>query len=485
MSYILGIDEGTTSARVVLFDTKLNKIVKISRGRFTQYYPTPDAVEHNAEEIWKIVNRGLKECLEDIDPKKVAGIGITNQRETIVAWSIKTNSPLTNALCWQDNRTAEFCKKLKASKFANIIKEKTGLLPDSYFSSSKIKWLLENEPNVKKALKENDLRVGTIESFLVAKLTGGESFVSDVTNASRTQLLNIKTLTWDDELLKIFGVPKHILPNVVSNSEIVGYYNYKGYKIPICGLCGDQQSSLFGQGCVNAGEMKNTYGTGAFLLMNTGSKIVNSNNLLTTVALKIKNKVTYALEGSIYNCGTAVDWATEIFNFKTARNLDECAAKVENSLGVYFIPSFNGLGAPYWNMDPAGMLYGLTRGTTKNHIARAVLDGIAYRVYDVSVQFEKLTGRKIKMFKADGGVTNNRTLMQFQADLIGCNITLSHGESTVLGAIYLAGLASGVYKDENEILSKIVTLGSFAPAKLPNKNQLIAGWEKAIKKVCL
>ena len=483
MKYIIGIDEGTTSARAVLFNAKSNQIEKISRGKFKQYFPSEGWVEHDAEEIYKIIKSALNEVCQGLTQNDIFSIGITNQRETIVAFSKSTGKPLAPAICWQDRRTAEFCTKLKNSKLAPIIKEKTGLMPDSYFSASKIKWMLENNACVKRALKENDLLVGTIETFLVYRLTNGQSFVTDVTNASRTQLFNIKNLSWDNELLNIFKIPAKILPKIVDNSGFFGTAKIGKLNLPICGLCGDQQSSLFGQGCFAAGGLKNTYGTGSFLLLNTGKNIIYSQDLLSTVAYKIGNNVCYALEGSVYDCGTAVDWAVKDLGlYSSPQELDKMAGSLGDNCGVYFVPAFSGLGCPNWDMQAFGLICGLTRATVKPQIARAVLEGIAYQVYDVVKVLENVTHKKIKTLRADGGVTNNNFLMQFQADLLNSNIKLSNSESTVLGAIFLAGLASGAYSSREEISLKIETIKEFQPEKNPGIKKSLEGWKKAVNK---
>lgn len=485
MKYIIGIDEGTTSARAVLFNIETNKIEKLSRGKFTQFFPNEGWVEHNAEEIYNVVFKALKEVSAGLNKMDIYSIGITNQRETVVAFSKATGKPLAKAICWQDRRTADFCKKLKESKFAKAIKEKTGLMPDSYFSASKMKWLLDNNQDVKKALKNNDLLFGTIESYLVYRLTNGAKHITDVTNASRTQLMNINSLTWDSDLLKLFGIPQSTLPTIVDNSGNFGLAKIGKLVIPICGLCGDQQSSLFGQGCHYAGGLKNTYGTGSFLLLNTGSKPVYSQDLLSTIAYKINNKICYALEGSVYDCGTAVDWAVKDLGlYSSPQELDKMAGSLGDNCGVYFVPAFSGLGCPNWDMDAFGMICGLTRATVKPQIARAVLEGIAYQVYDVVTVLENVTHKKIKTIRADGGVTNNNFLMQFQADLLNANIKLSNSESTVLGAIFLAGLASGAYNSLEEIETKVETLKEFSPQE-SNKQVIkkaLAGWRDAIKK---
>ncbi len=486
MRYIIGIDEGTTSARAILYDVPSNQIVKISRASFKQYYPADGYVEHDAEEIWKIVKNALLEITEGLKDEDFYGIGITNQRETVVAWSKKTGKALAPAICWQCRRTAPYCKKLKASPLANVIKEKTGLMPDSYFSASKIRWLLKNNSKVAEALKQKDLLVGTIESFLVYKLTGGKSHVTDVTNASRTQLFNIHTLSWDDELLELFSVPKSILPTIVSCSEVVGCAKIGKLKINICGLAGDQQSSLFGQGCFEKGDLKNTYGTGSFLLINTGNKPALSRDLLSTVAYKIGSKVCYALEGSVYNCGTAIDWVcNDLKLVSTPQEMDKLAGELGNNNGVYMVPAFTGLGCPYWNMDANGIITGLTRATTAGHIARAVLEGIAYSVYEVVKVLESENHSKTKQIYVDGGATKNNFLMQFQADMLGFEVDVMDSESTSLGAIYLAGLASGAFKSLDELKTIILVKKKFVPIspKAEMKKNL-EGWKRAVKQ-CL
>ena len=484
--YILGIDEGTTSARAVLFDVQKNDIVKQARGAFKQYFPKNNWVEHDAEEIWEIVNHSLQEITDGITQEEIFALGITNQRESVVAFSKKTGKPLAPSICWQCRRTASFCNKLKTSSFAETIKEKTGLLPDAYFSASKIRWLLKNNKTVQKALEENDLLVGTIDAFLVYRLTKGKSFATDVTNASRTQLMNLKTLDWDDELLEIFEVPKQILPKIVSNCEHVGDARIGRISVPICSMIGDQQSSLFGQGCTNPGELKNTYGTGAFLLENTGDNIIYSKDLLTTVAYKIGKTTAYALEGSIYNCGTIVDWFCKTLGLAPSpKEMDALADTIKSSDGVYLVPAFTGLGCPYWDNDATGMFTGLTRSTTPAHLARACLESIAYCVYDVIKVFERESKTKINSIRVDGGVTNNKFLMQFQANLNNATIYLSNSESTSLGAIYLAGLASGAYSSINEIRKNVETNGVYQPAvNLTNTLDGISNWHKAVEK-CL
>ena len=482
--YIIGIDEGTTSARAVLFDTEKNEIIKQYQAPFKQYFPQEEWVEHDAEEIWQIVLKALKEITKGLSSEEIYSIGITNQRESVVAFSKKTGKALAPSICWQCRRTASFCKKLKESSFSSIIKEKTGLMPDSYFSASKIRWLLKNNEKVQKAQKENDLLVGTIDAFLVYKLTGGKVFATDVTNASRTQLFNLKTQEWDDELLAIFDVPKEILPEVKESAADFGEAEIDYLKIPIRAILGDQQSSLFGQGCHSAGTIKNTYGTGAFLLENTGEKQVASTNLLTTIAYKIDGQICYALEGSIYNCGTAIDWSVQSLGLApTPHDLDLMAGSLGSNNGVYMVPAFTGLGCPYWNMDASGLFTGITRATTKQHLARAVLESIAYSVYDVVKVFEKEGGKKIREINVDGGATKNEFLMQFQSSLLNANINVNNKESTSLGVIYLAGYNSGAYSSLEEIRGHIKAKKTYEPQgnNLFMKKNL-EGWQKAINK---
>ncbi|MBQ7579067.1 MAG: glycerol kinase GlpK, partial [Clostridia bacterium] len=480
----IGIDEGTTSARAVLFDTEKNEIIKQSQSSFKQYFPKDGWVEHDAEEIWNIVQKALIEITKGIASEEIFSIGITNQRESVVAFSKKSGKALAPSICWQCRRTAPFCKKLKESSFSSVIKEKTGLIIDSYFSASKIRWLLRNNEAVKKALKEDDLFIGTIDAFLVYKLTKGKVFATDVTNASRTQLMNIKTLEWDNELLSIFDVPKNILPTIKESAEDFGIAEIDYLRVPIYAILGDQQSSLFGQGCTSSSEMKSTYGTGAFLLENLGNKIVYSNDLLTTVAYKINGRVCYALEGSIYNCGTAIDWATGTLNIApTPHDMDLMAGSLGSNNGVYMVPAFTGLGCPYWNMDSSGIITGLTRATTKEHLARAVLESIAYSVYDVIKVFEKEGGKKIKELSVDGGATKNEFLMQFQSDLLNAKINVKNKESTSLGVIYLSGMHAGAYSSLEEIKEKIISKKTFEPkGSTLLMKQNLEGWKNAIEK---
>lgn len=485
MKYILTIDAGTTSVRALLYDKEKEQIVRIEKEPFRQYFPKPAWVEHDAEEIWEKVKQCLIRVTNDVDAKEIIGIGITNQRETTVAWDKKTTKPLYNAIVWQCRRTSKYCEKLKKSPKSLTIQNKTGLIPDAYFSATKMKWFIDNVKEVRKALVDNRLCFGTIESFLVYKLTNGKSFVTDITNASRTMIFNIQTCEWDEDLLKLFSIPPKALPRVVSNDEIVGTTNLLGEEIKIAGLIGDQQSSLFGQGCFDKGMAKNTYGTGCFMLVNTGKdRIKSRKGLLTTIAYKLKNKVHYALEGSVFNAGSVVDWA--INNLGIAKNpeeLTELATDLKNNEGVYLVPAFTGLGTPYWDMDARGLICGMTRGTDKRHIARAVLESMAYSVYDVLKNASREGKLKIKELHIDGGASKNEFLMQFQANILRVTLKEFNHESTCLGAVFMTGLATGAYKNLDEIRKLLVERKRYIPGlSLIEIKPLLRGWKRAVKK---
>ncbi len=445
MKYLIAIDEGTTSTRAVLYDLKENKIVLQKASSIGQIYPQPSYVEENANEIYAETLSSLIEILESVDISEVGGIGITNQRETVIAWDKKTGKPLYNAIVWQCRRTAAFISELAKTK-GDLIREKTGLIMDAYFSASKIKWLIDNVPEIKRKLDKGEVCFGTVDSYLCYKLTGGKSFVTDVTNASRTMLLNLNTLDYDEELLEIFGIPRASLPKIIASDDKVGTFSYNGYDIPICGIAGDQQAALIGQGCFSAGESKVTYGTGMFMLLNVGAKPLSSEHgLITTVAYKIGNKVAYAYEGSVFNAGSAIQWlrdGMELFgNSKDSENL---ARSVENNGGVYFVPAFTGMGAPWWRPDARGMICGITRGTTKAHIARAALEAMAYSARDLADVMARDGGAEISVLKCDGGASANDFLMQYQADVLGKTVDRpAEKESTALGAIYLCGVGLG------------------------------------------
>lgn len=485
MKYILTIDAGTTSVRALLYDKEKEQIVRIEKEPFRQYFPKPAWVEHDAEEIWEKVKQCLIRVTNDVDAKEIIGIGITNQRETTVAWDKKTTKPLYNAIVWQCRRTSKYCEKLKKSPKSIAIQNKTGLIPDAYFSATKMKWFIDNVKEVRKALVDNRLCFGTIESFLVYKLTNGKSFVTDITNASRTMIFNIQTCEWDEDLLKLFSIPPKALPRVVSNDEIVGTTNLLGEEIKIAGLIGDQQSSLFGQGCFDKGMAKNTYGTGCFMLVNTGKdRIKSRKGLLTTIAYKLKNKVHYALEGSVFNAGSVVDWA--INNLGIAKNpeeLTQLATDLKNNEGVYLVPAFTGLGTPYWDMDARGLICGMTRGTDKRHIARAVLESMAYSVYDVLKNASREGKLKIKELHIDGGASKNEFLMQFQANILRVTLKEFNHESTCLGAVFMTGLATGAYKNLDEIRKLLVERKRYIPGlSLIEIKPLLRGWKRAVKK---
>lgn len=485
-SYILSLDEGTTSARALLYDTKDKKIVSIAAQEFKQIYPNPGWVEHDAQEIWHAQLTSMQQAVAyaDVDADEIYGVGITNQRETVVMWDSETGRPIHNAICWQCRRTTDYCEKLK-EKHLDFIRERTGLVVDAYFSGSKIRWLLDNVPESRELLSLGRLRVGTIDTFLIWKLTDGESFVTDSTNASRTMLYNIKTNDWDDELLALLDIPREILPTIVPSSGIVGHTLLLGKPVPIAGIAGDQQAALFGQACFDVGMAKNTYGTGCFILMNIGNEFkLSEDNLVTTVAWNLDGKLTYAYEGSIFNAGSSVQWLRdELLLIKNASDTERYALRVPDTNGVYFVPAFTGLGAPYWDMNARGTVCGLTRGTNKHHFVRAVLESMAYSTYDVVHAMEKDVG-KIKILRVDGGASNNNFLMQFQADILNVKIERPIiTETTGLGAAYLAGLATGAYKNLDDIVKNVSVGREFTPdMDKATAEQKLNGWHKAVKR---
>ena len=487
MKYILTIDAGTTSVRAILYDKEKEKFFKVEKQPFKQFFPKPAWVEHSPNEIWqKIRNCILKVC-EGIDPKDIYGIGITNQRETTVAWDKFTGEPLYNAIVWQCRRTSKVCEKLKKSSKAKLIHNKTGLIPDAYFSATKMRWLIDNVKAVSDALKEDRLCLGTIESFLVFKLTNGRSFVSDVTNACRTMLFNITTLDWDNDLLKLFDIPRKVLPNIVSNDEIVGTTDLLGQEVVVAGLIGDQQSSLFGQGCFDKKMAKNTYGTGCFMLVNTSSdKVKSRHGLLTTVAYKVGKRVCYALDGSVFNAGSVVDWAIDNLSIATSpQELTEFATQLDDNEGVYLVPAFTGLGTPYWDMGARATITGLTRASDKRHISRAVLESMAYSTNDVLKTVEKEGKLKIRELRVDGGASQNDFLMQFQANVSNTTLKKCNMESTCMGAIYMTGLATKAYESLREIKSLIEPIKTYVPnISVDEMKPYLNGWHSAVKK-CL
>lgn len=486
MRYIIAIDEGTTSVRAVLFDIKSNNIIRSAQLPITQYYPYPGWVEQNPEEIWQNTYECLKEIMNNINPQDVFGIGITNQRETTVAWDKRTGKSASRAIVWQCRRTADVCNKIRHSRLSKVIKLKTGLLVDAYFSATKIQWLLQNSKRVQQLKKNNNLCVGTIDSFLVYRLTEGRNFITDVTNASRTMLFNIHELKWDDLLLKEFKIPREILPRVVDNTDIIGYTSLLGGEIPIAGIAGDQQSSLFGQGCFRKGDIKCTYGTGAFVLMNLGDQPTISNQLLTTIGYKINGKLCYALEGSIYNCGSAIDWACSLKLALNPVELTHKATRVQDNGGVVFVPALTGLGCPHWDMDARALVCGMNRGTTSSHIARAVLESIPLSVYDVINQIKKDKKIATKTLSIDGGVTQNHFIGKLQANLLKHDLIIAPKESTTLGVIYLCGLATGAYDNIKDIENRIdrTKLITYDPSSKKDCEKLIAQWQDAVKR-CL
>ena len=487
--YILALDQGTTSSRAIVFDHE-GQIRSVAQKEFPQYFPQPGWVEHNPNEIWGSEASVIAEAISTIDITglDIAAIGITNQRETTIVWDIDTDEPIYNAIVWQDRRTAEFCDQLKADGLTETIRQKTGLIIDAYFSGTKIKWILDHVPGARKRAEEGKLRFGTVDSWLVWRLTRGETHVTDVTNASRTMLFNIHELKWDEELLKLFNIPVSMMPEVKSNSEIYGHTKTTifAHKVPIAGIAGDQQAALFGQMCLDPGSIKNTYGTGCFVMLNTGEKpIVSKNNLLTTIAWQIGNKVNYALEGSIYVGGSVVQWLRDglgIINHSS--DVESLAQSVPDSGGVYFVPALTGLAAPYWDPYARGTIVGITRGTTAAHIARAALDGIAFQTYDIAQAMAKDMNDRLTELKVDGGASRNNLLMQFQADLLGIDVVRPKiTETTAIGAAYLAGLGVGYWDSVDELRRQWKVERTFTP-NLDSETVRTAreGWADAISR---
>ena len=487
--YILALDQGTTSSRAIVFDHD-GKICSVAQKEFTQYFPKPGWVEHNPNEIWSSQASVIAESISaiDINGLDIAGIGITNQRETTIVWDVDTEEPIYNAIVWQDRRTADYCDKLKAEGLIDTIREKTGLIIDAYFSGTKIKWILDNVPGARQRAEQGKLRFGNVDSWLVWRLTRGEVHVTDVTNASRTMLFNINTLKWDADLLKLLDIPVSMLPEVKSSSEVYGHTKTTifAHEVPIAGIAGDQQAALFGQMCIEPGAIKNTYGTGCFVMLNTGEKPVKSeNNLLTTIAWKIGDKINYALEGSIYVGGSVVQWLRDgLCCIKSSSEIEELAASVPDSGGVFFVPALTGLAAPYWDQHARGTIIGITRGTTTAHIARAALDGIAFQTYDIARAMAKDMGAPLTELKVDGGASRNNLLMQYQANLLGIKVVRPKiTETTALGAAYLAGLAVGFWKDLDEIKQQWQVERTFDP--VPDNEEIAAakqGWADAVRR---
>lgn len=486
--YILALDQGTTSSRAVVVDKK-GTIVSVAQKEFTQIFPKPGWVEHDATEIWSTQAGMAAEVVakKGLEGSQIAAIGITNQRETAVVWDRKTSEPIYNAIVWQDKRTADFCDELKAAGKTAMIREKTGLVIDSYFSATKVKWILDNVEGARAKAEAGELAWGTIDSWLIWKMTQGKLHITDVTNASRSLIFNINTMQWDDALLALFDIPKSMLPEVKQSSEVYGTTSAGLFadKIPIAGIAGDQQAALFGQMCTQKGMVKNTYGTGCFMLMNIGDEAVKSNNnLLTTVAWKLNGKTTYALEGSIFIAGAVVQWLRDSLKIiKKSSDVEPLAASVNSAEGVYIVPAFAGLGAPHWNQKAQGTIFGLTRGSTDAHIARAALESIAYQTMDILKAMEADSGVSIKELRVDGGATVNDMLMQFQANVLNTTTVRPQVvETTVMGAAYLAGLAVGFWKSQEEIQDIWQTDEAFEPTSERTEIENgIKGWYRAIK----
>ncbi|MEI9946257.1 MAG: glycerol kinase GlpK [Chitinophagaceae bacterium] len=486
--YILALDQGTTSSRSMIFDQQGN-IMSVAQKEFRQIFPKPGWVEHDAEEIWSTQYGTLAEAAAkaNITMKQIAAIGLTNQRETTIVWNRKTGKPIYHAIVWQDRRTASYCDELKTAGHSKTIQEKTGLVIDAYFSATKLKWILDNVDGARKKAENGELAFGTVDTWLTWKLSDGNIHVTDVSNASRTMLLNIHTCQWDDELLKLFSIPKSLLPEVKPSSYVYGTTGsfVPDSQIPIAGIAGDQQAALFGQMCTQPGMVKNTYGTGCFMLMNTGEKAITSkNNLLTTIAWKINDKTEYALEGSVFIAGAVVQWLRdELKFFRSSAEVEQLAGQVSDTDGVYIVPAFAGLGAPYWNQHARGSIFGLTRGSNRSHIAKAALDSIAYQTYDVLKAMESDSGIHIKELRVDGGATVNNQLMQFQSDLLNSKVVRPKvTETTAMGAAYLAGLAVGYWKNVEDIQQQWQVDKEFSPQiKEEKRNELVKGWKRAVK----
>ena len=483
--FIMSLDQGTTSSRAIIFN-RHGETISVAQKPFTQYFPTPGWVEHDAKEIWGSQIAVLTEALakSGLEAKDIAAIGVTNQRETTVVWDRATGEPVCNAIVWQDRRTAKYCDSLHDKR--DWIRGKTGLIIDAYFSATKVKWILDNVENARKRAERGELCFGTIDTWLIWNLTKGEVFVTDPSNASRTMLYNIHTLDWDDELLALFDIPRSMLPEVRASSEVYGTVStrYLEHPVPIAGIAGDQQAALFGQLCTEKGMLKNTYGTGCFLLMNTGDEAVTSkNNLLTTIAWKVGGKTTYALEGGVFVGGAAVQWLRDGARIiRTSADINTLAATVEDNGGVYFVPALTGLGAPYWDSYARGAFFGITRGTTDGHLARATLEGIAFQVYDIVKAMEADAGAQTRELRVDGGASMSDYLMQTQADIFGFNIVRPKTvETTALGAAYLAGLAAGYWEDIDSIRKQWKIDKTFTPQLPPERvKEMLHYWHKAV-----
>jgi len=486
--YVMALDQGTTSSRCILFDKK-GQVCSIAQKEFQQIYPVSGWVEHNPMEIWSSQISVATEAMAKIgaNAEEISSIGITNQRETTIIWNKCTGEPVYNAIVWQCRRTSDMIQELKKTGFDEVIRSKTGLIPDAYFSATKIKWILDNVAGAREEAEAGNLLFGTVDTWLIWNLTNGRVFVTDYTNASRTMLFDIRKLQWDDEILNYFNIPKSMLPEVKPSSYIYGHTesNLLGGVIPIAGVAGDQQAALFGQGCFEQGEVKNTYGTGCFLLMNTGHEAIQSKNgLITTIAASEESQIQYALEGSVFAAGAAIQWLRdELRVIRTAAQSEEYAMAVKDSNGVYVVPAFSGLGAPYWDQYARGTIVGMTRGFNREHLIRATLEAIAYQTYDVLKAMEQDAGIKLKALKVDGGACANNFLMQFQADILDAIVYRPACiETTALGAAYLAGLATGYWKNKKEIKENWALSRTFTPyMEQEVREKLIHGWKKAVK----
>lgn len=487
--YILALDQGTSSSRAIVFDEK-GTTCAVAQKEFRQIFPKSGWVEHDPHEIWSSQASVIAEAITtlDINGLNIAGIGITNQRETTIVWDSETEEPIYNAIVWQDRRTSDYCDELKKQGVTDMIRQKTGLIIDAYFSATKIKWILDNVPGARKRAEKGKLLFGTVDTWLIWRLTRGEVHVTDVSNASRTMLFNINTLEWDQELLDLFGIPRSMMPEVKSSSEVYGHTKTTifAHKVPISGIAGDQQAALFGQMCTEPGMVKNTYGTGCFLLMNSGEKpIASKNNLLTTIAWKIGDKVNYALEGSIFVGGSVVQWLRDgLHVINSSSEVEALASQVPDTGGVYFVPALTGLGAPWWDQYARGTIIGISRGTTTAHIARAALEGIAYQTLDITAAMSLDAGIPLKELKVDGGASRNNLLMQFQADILGTRVIRPKVvETTAMGAAYLAGLAVGYWSSIDEIRKQWQIDRVFEPSWEEEKVlQAKEGWRDAVKR---
>jgi glycerol kinase len=484
--YVIALDQGTTSSRCILFDRN-QTIIGVAQREFTQIYPHPGWVEHDPMEIWSSQYSVLTQVLAQtgVSPEEIAAIGITNQRETAIVWDRDTGRPICNAIVWQCRRTAPLCEELKQdTQLTNYIQQRTGLLIDAYFSATKLQWILDHVPDARQKARDGQLLFGTVDSWLVWKLTGGKVHVTDYTNASRTMLYDIQNLCWDRHICSTLDIPMEMLPKVVDSSAVYGTVNLQGVEVPIAGIAGDQQAALFGQTCFSPGEAKNTYGTGCFLLMNTGDRLFRSQNgLLSTIAIGRNGQIQYALEGSVFVGGAVIQWIRDELRFITeARDAEYYASKVPDTGGVYLVPAFTGLGAPHWDMYARGALVGLTRGTTREHIIRAAQESIAYQVCDLVLAMEKDTGIPLSALNADGGASRDRFLMQFQADLLNTPVLRpAIRETTALGAAYLAGLAVGLWKDLAELRALRTLDQQYLPQmEQARRQELLSGWHKAV-----